>query len=336
MTKIAINGFGRIGRNVFRSLQKRKSEFDFDVVAINDLTDSATLAHLLKYDSIHGKFADEIQHDDTSITVNGDHIKVLSERDPSKLPWKELGCDIVLECTGFFRDRAKAGMHLEAGAKKVLISAPSSDPDLTMAFGVNSDAYDAASHDIISCASCTTNCLAPMAKVLLENFGIESGTMTTIHSYTNDQKILDLPHGDLRRARAAAMSSIPTSTGAAKAVGLVLPELAGKVDGMAIRIPTPNVSLVDFVCNVERDTDVAEVNRALENAANGELKGVLGYSDEPLVSTDYIGNPHSSIIDALSTFVINKRLVKVVTWYDNEMGFSNRMLDVSKLVASSL
>ena len=336
MTKIAINGFGRIGRNVFRSLQKRKSEFNFDVVAINDLTDSATLAHLLKYDSIHGKFADEIQHDDTSITVNGDHIKVLSERDPSKLPWKELGCDIVLECTGFFRDRAKAGMHLEAGAKKVLISAPSSDPDLTMAFGVNSDAYDAASHDIISCASCTTNCLAPMAKVLLENFGIESGTMTTIHSYTNDQKILDLPHGDLRRARAAAMSSIPTSTGAAKAVRLVLPELAGKVDGTAIRIPTPNVSLVDFVCNVERDTDVDEVNRALENAANGELKGVLGYSDEPLVSTDYIGNPHSSIIDALSTFVINKRLVKVVTWYDNEMGFSNRMLDVSKLVASSL
>lgn len=336
MTKIAINGFGRIGRNVFRSLQKRAGEFNLEVVAINDLTDSKTLAHLLKYDSVHGKFEGEVSSAEKQLTVNGKNIKIFAERDPNNLPWKELNVDVVLECTGIFTEKAKAATHLAAGAKKVLISAPSPDPDLTLAYGVNTNAYNAAEHNIISCASCTTNCLAPVAKVLLENFGIESGTMTTIHSYTNDQRILDLPHKDLRRARAACMSAIPTTTGAAKAVGLVIPELKGKVDGFAIRIPTPDVSITDFVCTVERDTDVAEVNQALKSASEGELKGVLGYCEEPLVSNDYIGNPNSSTVDADCTFVINKRLVKVVAWYDNEMGFSNRMLDVAEMVGKSL
>ncbi len=333
-TRIGINGFGRIGRNVFRSLEKRKQEFDFELVAINDLTDSRTLAHLLKYDSVHGKFEGEVSHDEKSIIVNGKKIQILSERDPANLPWKSLEVDVVLECTGIFTTKDLAGKHLQGGCKKVLISAPSADPDLTMAFGVNSEAYEPANHNVISCASCTTNCLAPMAKVIDENFGIVSGTMTTIHSYTNDQSILDLPHKDLRRARAAALSMIPTTTGAAKAVGLVLPQLKGKVDGFSVRVPTPDVSLTDFVCVVKKETTVEEVKAALKKASETNLKGILGYSEEPLVSVDYIGNTHSSIIDADCTLVINKNMLKVVSWYDNEMGFSNRMLDVCKLVAS--
>ena len=331
MIKIAINGFGRIGRNVYRSLINR-GEDNIEVVAINDLTDPKTLAHLLKYDSVHKKFEAEVGFGEGAISVNGKSIKIYSERDPKNLPWKALGVDVVLECTGIFTDKAKASMHLEAGAKKVLISAPSADPDITIAYGVNSDAYKPAEHNIISCASCTTNCLAPVAKVLNDSFGIIRGTMTTIHSYTNDQNILDLPHKDLRRARSAALSMIPTTTGAAKAVGLVLPELKGKVDGFAVRVPTPNVSLTDFVADVNKDTSVEEVNAALKTAANGPLKGILGFSEEPLVSVDYVGNINSSTVDSACTFVVDKKMVKVVAWYDNEMGFSNRMIDMCKLI----
>ena len=333
-TKIAINGFGRIGRVVLRQIFCQKKEQDIEVIAINDLTDAQTLAHLLKYDSVHGKFKGEIQVDGSSLIVNGKSIKILSERDPAKLPWKDLGIDTVLECTGIFRTKEKASLHLTSGAKKVLISAPSPDPDVTIAYGVNTEAYKPEEHNIISCASCTTNCLAPVAKVILENFGIQRGTMTTIHSYTNDQKILDLPHKDLRRARAAAVSMIPTTTGAAKAVGLVLPELKGKVDGFAIRVPTADVSLVDFVAEVEQDVSVEEVNRALKTASENSLKGVLGYSEEPLVSVDYIGCSYSSVADALSTMVVQKRLVKVVSWYDNEAGFSARMVDLCALLGA--
>lgn len=334
--KVAINGFGRIGRNVLRQIYSTKREKDIQIVAINDLTDAATLAHLLKYDSVHGRFQGEVSASDNTLTVNGTEITILAERDPAKLPWKAMGVDVVMECTGIFRSKEKAGLHVTAGAKKVLVSAPSPDPDLTLAFGVNSGEYDSANHTIISCASCTTNCLAPVAKVLLENFGISRGTMTTIHSYTNDQCILDLPHSDLRRARAAALSMIPTTTGAAKAVGLVLPELKGKVDGFAVRVPTADVSLVDFVAEVERNVTVEEVNRALKNASENALKGVLAFSEEPLVSIDYTGCPASSTIDALSTMVIGGTMVKVVAWYDNEMGFSTRMVDVAQMVGKDL
>ena len=331
--RIGINGFGRIGRVVMRQLLKSNFRDQIKIVAINDLTDSKTIAHLLKYDSVHGQVAVDVSATDKGLLVDGEAIAVIAEKDPAKINWKEHGVDIVLECTGIFTSREQAAVHLQGGAKKVIISAPSADPDITIAFGVNTEAYQADKHHVLSCASCTTNCLAPVAKVLLENFGIVRGTMTTIHSYTNDQKILDLPHKDLRRARAAAMSMIPTTTGAAKAVGLVLPELKGKVDGFAVRVPTPDVSLVDFVAELERDVTVEEVNRALKTASEKSLKGVLGYCEEPLVSIDFMGNPASSTVDAACTMVIQKRMVKVIAWYDNEVGFSTRMLDVSKMIS---
>lgn len=334
--KIGINGFGRIGRVVLRQLYQSGLNSQIKVALINDLTDSTTLAHLLKYDSVHRTFGGQVSHDDDSISVNGDKIKITAIKDPATLPWKELGVDIVLECTGAFTSKEKAALHLQAGAKKVLISAPSKDADVTIAYGVNQEMYDPSKHSVLSCASCTTNCLAPVAKVLVENFGIERGTMTTIHSYTNDQNILDLPHRDLRRARAAAMSMIPTSTGAAKAIGLVIPKLAGKADGFAVRVPTPNVSLVDFVCDLERDTTAEEINRAMKSASENALKGILGYSEEPLVSSDFIGSTLSSVLDAPSTMVIGKRLAKVIAWYDNEAGFSARMVDVTKMLAATL
>jgi glyceraldehyde 3-phosphate dehydrogenase len=289
--KVAINGFGRIGRLVLRHLYNNQLSGEIKVVAINDLTSATTLAHLLKYDSIHRTFQAEVKHDDTSITVNGEQIKISAIKDPSTLPWKEMGIDVVLECTGAFTDREKAALHLKAGARKVLVSAPAKDADVTIVYGVNHSMYDKAKHDVVSCASCTTNCLAPVAKVLVDNFGIAHGTMTTIHSFTNDQNVLDLPHKDLRRARAAGLSMIPTSTGAAKAIGLVIPSLAGKCDGFAVRVPTPDVSLVDFVVELEKDATAVEINAALKKASEGSLKGILGYSTEPLVSSDYIGNP---------------------------------------------
>jgi glyceraldehyde 3-phosphate dehydrogenase len=333
---IGINGFGRIGRNIVRQLFTNKQSKTVKVVAINDLTDPKTLAHLLKYDSVHGRFPGTVEAGEGFITVNGQQIKVLAERDPAKLPWSTLGASVILECTGLFTNKEKAQLHMQGGAKKVIISAPSADPDITLAFGVNHSAYRAAEHNIVSNASCTTNCLAPVAKVLVENFGIVKGAMTTIHSFTNDQQILDLPHKDLRRARAASMSMIPTTTGAAKAVGLVIPELAGKVDGFAIRVPTPDVSVVDFVAELNQDVTVEELNRALKTASENSLKGILGFSNEPLVSIDYTGDTHSSIVDSLCTMVIGKRLAKVVAWYDNEMGFSARMCDVTELLAKDL
>ena len=332
--KIAINGFGRIGRNVFRAAQGVKG---FEIVAINDLTDPATLAHLLKYDSIHGIFAGEVSATDSAIIVNGKSIQVCKEKDPAALPWKALGVDVVIESTGRFTDRADAQKHIDAGAKKVIISAPAKGEDLTVVMGVNESAYQSASHHILSNASCTTNCLAPVAKVLLEQFGIVKGLMTTVHAYTNDQMILDLPHKDLRRARAAAMSMIPTTTGAAKAVSLVLPQLKGKLDGLAVRVPTPNVSLVDLVVTTEKDTSVAEVNAALKAAAQGPLKGVMIFCEEPLVSKDFNGNPASSIVDGLTTAVIGGNMVKVMSWYDNEWGYSNRVVDlVNYLIVKGL
>ncbi len=333
---IAINGFGRIGRNILRQLCTSKKSNDVQIVAINDLTDPKTLAHLLKYDSVHGRFPGNVEAAEGAIIVNGQAIKILAERDPAKLPWGPLGAQVILECTGIFTDKQKAQLHLQGGAKKVIISAPATDPDLTLAYGVNHTAYNSAEHNIISNASCTTNCLAPVAKVLHENFGITKGTMTTIHSYTNDQQILDLPHKDLRRARAANLSMIPTTTGAAKAVGLVIPELKGRVDGFAIRVPTPDVSVVDFVAELNQDATVEEINRALKNASENALKGILGFSSEPLVSIDYTGDTHSAIVDSLCTMVIGKRLAKVVAWYDNEMGFSARMCDVTEMVAANL
>jgi glyceraldehyde 3-phosphate dehydrogenase len=333
---IGINGFGRIGRNILRQLYTTKKSTAIKVVAINDLTDPATLAHLLKYDSVHGRFPGTVEAGDGYIVVNGHQIKITAERDPAKLPWSSLGASIVLECTGIFTAKEKALLHMQGGAKKVIISAPATKPDITLAYGVNHTAYKPAEHHIISNASCTTNCLAPLAKVLVENFGIVRGTMTTIHSYTNDQQILDLPHKDLRRARAAGMSMIPTTTGAAKAVGLVIPDLVGKVDGFAIRVPTPDVSVVDFVAELAQDATAEDVNRALKSASENALKGVLGFSEEPLVSIDYTGDTHSSIVDSLSTMVIGKRMAKVVSWYDNEMGFSARMCDVTEMVAKSL
>ena len=329
--KVAINGFGRIGRNVFRAaLEDRELEF----VAVNDITNAKTLAHLLKYDSIHGALQAEVQVKDDAIVVNGREVKICAQRDPAALPWKELGVQVVIESTGRFTDKAGASKHLQAGAKKVIISAPAKDPDVTIVMGVNEKMYDPEKHAIISNASCTTNCLAPVAKVIMENFGIRHGLMTTIHSYTNDQQILDLPHEDLRRARAAALSQIPTSTGAAKAVGLVLPALQGKMHGLAIRVPTANVSLVDLVVETERVVTVEEVNAALRKAADGELKGILGFCEEPLVSVDFCGNPLSSIVDGLSTSVVDGTLIKVLSWYDNEWGYSSRIHDLVKYIAT--
>ena len=323
--KVGINGFGRIGRNAFRAAMANPA---LEIVAVNDLTDAETLAHLLKYDSIHGILDAEVKAEKDAIVVNGKTIKVLAERDPVALPWGALGIDVVVESTGRFTDADKAAAHIKAGAKKVIISAPAKGEDITIVMGVNEDKYDAAKHNIISNASCTTNCLAPMAKVIHENFGIKHGMMTTVHSYTNDQMILDLPHKDLRRARAAAMSIIPTTTGAAKAVALVLPELKGKLNGFALRVPTPNVSLTDLVSEMEKPVTVEEVNAALKAAAAGPLKGILAYSDEPLVSKDYNGNPHSCIIDADSTMVVDGTQLKVIGWYDNEWGYSNRVIDL--------
>jgi glyceraldehyde 3-phosphate dehydrogenase len=331
--KLGINGFGRIGRLVAREALQRKN---IDIVAVNDITDAKTLAHLFKYDSVHGAFPGKVEVKGDTIVLEGDEIKVLAERDPGSLPWKDLGADVVVESTGLFRTRTKAAAHLSAGAKKVIISAPSDskDPaDATIVLGVNEKTYDASKHDVLSNASCTTNCLAPVAKVLLDNFGIVRGLMTTIHSYTNDQKILDLPHKDLRRARAAAVSMIPTTTGAARAVGLVIPELKGKLDGMAIRVPTPNVSLVDLVAVVEKETDADAINAAMKKAAEGELKGILAYCDEPLVSCDFNDNPASSIFDSLSTSVIDGKLVKVLSWYDNELGYSTRTVDLVEFIS---
>jgi len=331
--QVGINGFGRIGRNLFRAAL---NEPEINFVAVNDLTDPKTLAHLLKYDSIHGRFEGTVEAGDGEIIVNGKAIKVLSERDPANLPWGKLGVDIAVESTGIFTKRADAEKHINAGAKKVIISAPATDEDITIVLGVNDDKYDPAKHHIISNASCTTNCLAPVAKVLHEKFKISRGLMTTTHAYTNDQKILDLPHSDLRRARAAAVSMIPTSTGAAKAVSLVLPELKGKLDGMAIRVPIKDISVVDLVAELETDVTVEEVNAALKEAADGVLKGILEYTEEPLVSIDFLGNPASSTVDALSTKVLGKRMVKVLSWYDNEWGFSCRMVDMIKKVGASL
>ncbi len=323
--KVGINGFGRIGRNFFRASYGVK---EIEIVAVNDLTDSKTLAHLLKYDSVHGIFNREISYSSDGITVDGKAIKVFAQTEPDKIPWKDLGVEIVVESTGRFTDKASASKHLNGGVKWVIISAPAKEPDVTVCMGVNEEMLDKANHRIISNASCTTNCLAPVAKVLHEKFGIVRGFMTTIHSYTNDQRILDLPHKDLRRARAAALNMIPTTTGAAKAVGLVLPELKGKLDGVAIRVPTANVSLVDLVAEVSREVTVEEVNGALREASEGRLKGILEYSEEPLVSTDLNGNPSSAIVDATLTSVIEKRLVKVFAWYDNEWGYSNRLKDL--------
>jgi glyceraldehyde 3-phosphate dehydrogenase len=328
--RVAINGFGRIGRNVFRASQGNK---DIEIVAINDLTDTKTLAHLLKWDSTFGEFPHDIKAGDGKIIVDGKDISVFAKRDPAELPWKDLKVDIALECTGLFLDKATAGKHITAGAKKVLISAPAKDPDATFVIGVNEHTYDPAKHHIISNASCTTNCLAPMTKVIHENFGVVHGLMNTIHSYTNDQQLLDLPHKDLRRARAAAMSIIPTSTGAAKAVSLVLPELKGKLDGMSLRVPTSDVSVVDVIFVVSRKTTKEEINAALRTAAEGKLKGILQYEEAPLVSIDFKGNPHSSIVDAALTSVMEGTMVKVVSWYDNEWGYSNRLRDLAILVA---
>ncbi len=329
--RVAINGFGRIGRMVFRAALKEKG---LEIVAINDLTDARTLAHLLKYDSVHGVFPAKVEARDHQLFVNGKAITILAERNPADLPWKKEKVDVVLESTGLFTAREKAELHIKAGARKVVVSAPATGEDLTLVMGVNHTLYDPKKHHIISNASCTTNCLAPVAKVLNEAFGIEKGLITTVHSYTNDQNILDLPHKDLRRARAAALSIIPTSTGAAKAVGLVLPELKGKLDGMAVRVPTPNVSLVDLVATVQKKTDVDKVNAALKKASRGSLKGILGFSEEPLVSVDYTGNPLSSTVDAGCTKVMDGNLVKVLSWYDNECGFSHRLVELLKLIAA--
>lgn len=330
VAKVGINGFGRIGRNVFRAALNNP---EIEIIAVNDLTDAATLAHLLKYDSIHGTFDADVTVDGDSLLVNGKKVKVLAQTDPAKLPWGELGVDIVVESTGRFTAGEKAKAHIDGGAKKVIISAPAKGEDITIVMGVNEAQYDAAKHNIVSNASCTTNCLAPFTKVLLENFGIESGLMTTVHSYTNDQRILDLPHSDLRRARAAAMSIIPTTTGAAKAVALVLPELKGKMNGFAMRVPTPNVSITDLTVVLSKDTTEKEINEALKKAAEGELKGIMGYNELPLVSKDYNGCPLSSIVDGLSTMMVGPRMAKVVAWYDNEWGYSNRVVDLAIYMA---
>lgn len=333
--RVAINGFGRIGRNVLRSaLQSDNNDVHF--VAINDLTDSSTLAHLLRYDSVHGRYPGTVEVSDGGLVVDGKEIRVFSERDPESLPWADLDVDIVIESTGFFVDRDGASKHLTAGAKKVIISAPGKGEDITIVLGVNHETYDPDSHHVISNASCTTNCLAPVVKVLLENFGFRHGLMTTIHAYTNDQALLDVPHSDLRRARAAAMSMIPTSTGAAKATALVIPEVEGKLDGMAIRVPTPDVSVVDLVAELEQETTAEAVNEAFRTAGKGALAGILDVADEPLVSVDFTGNSYSSIIDADSTSVMAGRMVKVLSWYDNEWGYSSRVVDLVRYVGERL
>jgi glyceraldehyde 3-phosphate dehydrogenase (phosphorylating) len=332
-TKIGINGFGRIGRLVFRAALNNP---DVDVVAINDLSEPATIAYLLKYDSVHGVLDNEITSGDDYIEVDGRKITVTTIKDPASLRWGDFGVDIAAECTGLFRDKESASKHLEAGARKVIISAPAGNPDVTIVMGVNSNQYDPGKHNIISNASCTTNCLAPVAKVLLENFGVKHGLMTTIHSYTGDQRLLDFPHKDLRRARAAALSMIPTTTGAAKAVSLVLPELTGKLNGLAIRVPTPNVSIVDVVVTIEKSgATVSDINEALKEASETSLSGILGYSDAPLVSTDFNGCTLSSIVDAPVTYVMND-MVKVLSWYDNEAGYSTRMVDLAAMIGSQL
>lgn len=333
-TKVAINGFGRIGRNILRAAKKNKA--GFDVVAVNDITDNETLAHLLKYDSVHGKYEGKVEATGDGLRVDGDDIRVIAEKDPGKLPWKDLGVDIVFESTGRFTDREGAQKHIHAGARKVIITAPAKGEDITVVLGVNEGTYDAKAHNVISNASCTTNCLAPVVKVLRDNFGFRRGLMLTVHSYTNDQNILDLPHKDLRRARAAGMSIIPTTTGAAKATALVIPEVKGKIDGLAMRVPTPDVSVVDLTAELEQNVTVEQVNAAFTKAAGGELKGILDVSSEPLVSIDYVGNPHSSIVDLLSTFVVQDQLVKVMAWYDNEWGYSVRCVDLASFIAKKL
>jgi glyceraldehyde 3-phosphate dehydrogenase len=333
--KVGINGFGRIGRNVLRAAKAMGSK-ELDFVAVNDLTDTRTLAHLLRYDSVHGRYQGSVETDAEGLVVDGDRIKVLSEKDPAALPWKALGVDVVLESTGRFTDKETASKHLAAGARKVVISAPAKGEDITVVMGVNHEKYDNSRHHILSNASCTTNCLVPVVKVIIDNFGFVNGFMTTVHSYTNDQQILDLPHKDLRRARAAALSIIPTTTGAAKATSLVIPEVKGKLDGVSLRVPTPDVSLVDLTCTVTKTTTIEEVNAAFKQAAAGPLKGILAVSDEPLVSVDYIGNLMSSTVDAMSTNVIDGKLVHVSSWYDNEMGYSARCVDLMRYLAAKL
>ncbi len=333
--RLAINGFGRIGRNVLRALA-REDASDIQLVAVNDLMDTPTLAHLLKYDSVHGAYPGSVEVAGEGLVVDGGLIRVFAERDPGSLPWGELGVDVVVESTGFFRDREGAGRHLAAGAGKVIVSAPGKDVDVTLVLGVNDDTYDPDRHHIISNASCTTNCLAPVVKVLNDRFGFHRGLVTTIHSYTNGQALLDQPHKDLRRARAGAVSMIPTTTGAARATGLVIPEVHGRIDGMAVRVPTPDVSLVDIVAEVEQATDITGVNQAMRDASAGSMRGILDVSDEPLVSVDYIGNPASSVVDALSTNVIDDRLVKVLSWYDNEAGYSSRVVDLVRFVGERM
>jgi len=336
-TKIAINGFGRIGRCIVRALHERKLK-DVELVAINDLTDAKTLAHLYNYDSVHGRADPRATAYEGGLEIAGKKIKILAEKDPGALPWKDLGVDIALECTGLFTEKEKAGLHLKAGAKKVLISAPAKGQDITIVLGVNHEQYDPKSHHIISNGSCTTNCLAPVAKVLLENFGIKQGLMTTIHSYTNDQSVLDIPHrkGDLRRARAAAINIIPSSTGAAKALSEVIPALKGKFDGLSLRVPTMDVSIVDLTLETEKPATKDAIHAAMKAASEGPLKGILGYTEEPLVSSDFIGDPRSSIFDATQTVVMGDRFMKVFSWYDNEWGFSVRMVELTQLVASKL
>lgn len=331
--KVGINGFGRIGRMVFRAAYRRD---DVELLALNDITDPNTLAHLLKYDSVHGTLKAEVKVEGNNIMVDGKGTRIISEKDPGRIPWKDLDVDIVLECTGLFRDRPQASKHFNAGAKKVIISAPATDPDITLVIGVNHKDYDPKAHHIISNASCTTNSLAPICKVLLDRFGIEKGLMTTIHSYTTDQRLLDFPHKDLRRARAAAISMVPTTTGAAKAVSLVIPELAGKMNGMALRVPTPNVSLTDLVVQLSRPASAQEVNKAFEEASKGSMKGIIEYCTEPLVSSDFNGITASTVVDALSTISIGGDMVKVLAWYDNEFGYANRLVDLAVYVAKGL
>jgi glyceraldehyde 3-phosphate dehydrogenase len=332
--RVAINGFGRIGRNILRAAKKHGADLDF--VAVNDLTDAETLAHLLRYDSVHGPYPGTVEVAGDGIRVDGDEIKVFAERDPASLPWDDLDIDIVFEATGIFRTRDKAQLHIDAGASKVIITAPAKGEDVTMVLGVNQGDYDPDNHHIISNASCTTNCLAPVVKVLLDSFGFRRGVMTTVHAYTNDQSILDLPHKDLRRARAAAMSIIPTTTGAAKATGLVIPQVQGRIDGMAMRVPTPDVSIVDLVAELETDVDADTVNDAMRSAAAGDLNGILEVSDDQLVSVDFTGNPASSVVDARSTMVIEKGLVKVIAWYDNEWGYSCRCVDLASYIGDRM
>ena len=333
--RVAINGFGRIGRNVLR-LAKKSAATDLDFVAVNDLTDNEMLAHLFKYDSVHGVYPGEVAATAGALTLDGEELAVFSERDPSKLPWADLGVDVVVESTGRFRSRDLAGKHLDAGARKVIISAPAKNGDVTVALGVNHEQYDPESHDVISNASCTTNCLAPVVKVLMESFGFERGLMTTVHAYTNDQALLDVPSSDKRRARAAAMSMIPTTTGAARATALVIPEVEGKLDGMSIRVPTPDVSIVDLVADLGTDTTAEAINDALREAASGPMSGILAVSDEPLVSVDYTGSTYSSVVDAPSTSVMEGRMVKVLAWYDNECGYAQRIVDLVRYVGERL